>query len=188
METAFTWMRGSLLLVQKLRRESVELIPLLESLERRQPSRVAGAAIFMQTDHKYAPSALMHNLKHNRVLHDKLIFVSIKTMEQPRWEDDRVTIAQGPMGAWIVDARIGYMEQPDVPAILRACADKGLEVDPREASYFLGRRVLIASTQSPMPFWQQRIFIMLVNQSARAIEFFRIPADRVVELGMQMSV
>ncbi len=183
-----TWMRGSLLLVRKLRRESVELIPLLESLERRQPSRVAGAAVFMQTDHKYAPSALMHNLKHNRVLHDKLIFVSIKTMEQPRWEDDRVTIAQGPMGAWIVDARIGYMEQPDVPAILRACADKGLEVDPREASYFLGRRTLITSTNSPMPFWQQRIFIMLVNQSARAIEFFRIPADRVVELGMQMSV
>ena len=183
-----TWMRGSLLLIRKLQRESVELLPLLESLERRQPSRVAGAAVFMQTDHKYAPSALMHNLKHNRVLHDKLIFVSIKTMEQPRWEDDRVTIAQGPMGAWLVDARIGYMEQPDVPAILRACADKGLEVDPREASYFLGRRTLITSTHSPMPFWQQRIFIMLVNQSARAIEFFRIPADRVVELGMQMSV
>jgi KUP system potassium uptake protein len=183
-----TWMKGAKLLSNKLRKESIELVPLLESLERRQPARVAGAAIFMQTDRKYAPSALMHNLKHNRVLHDKLVFLSIKTTEQPRWEEDRVEVTQGPLGAWMVDARFGYMEQPDVPAILRACADKGLEVDPNQASYFLGRRVIKTSNSSAMPFWQQRIFIMLANQSARAIEFFRIPPDRVVELGMQMSV
>jgi KUP system potassium uptake protein len=183
-----TWMRGSLLLARKLQKESVELIPLLESLERRQPARVAGAAVFMQTDNKYAPSALMHNLKHNRVLHDKLVFVTIKTKQQPRWEEDRVVVTYGPLGAALVEARLGYMEQPDVPAILRACAERGLEIDPRQASYFLGRRVIMMSTRSSMPFWQQRIFIMLVNQSARAIEFFRIPADRVVELGMQMSV
>ncbi len=183
-----TWMKGAKLLTNKLKKESIELIPLLESLERRQPARVAGAAVFMQTDRKYAPSALMHNLKHNRVLHDKLVFLSIKTTEQPRWEEDRVEVTQGPMGAWMVDAKFGYMEQPDVPAILRSCAEKGLEIDPNQASYFLGRRVIKTSNTSAMPFWQQRIFIMLANQSARAIEFFRIPPDRVVELGMQMSV
>jgi KUP system potassium uptake protein len=183
-----TWMKGRNLLAAKLNKESIELIPLLESLERRQPARVAGAAVFMQTQLKYAPSALMHNLKHNRVLHDKLVFISIETVKQPRWEGERVTVKQGPLGAWIVEAKFGYMEQPDVPAALRACADKGLEIDPRQASYFLGRRVILTSPRSAMPFWQQRIFIMLANQSARAIEFFRIPADRVVELGMQMSV
>ena len=184
-----TWRRGRDMLIAKFNKESVELVGLLESLERRQPSRVAGAAVFLQTDPKFAPSALMHNLKHNRVLHDKLIFVSIKTMEQPRWsDDDRVSLKQGPMGAWMVEARFGYMEQPDVPKALTACALKGLEVDPSQASYFLGRRVIKMSAKSAMPFWQQRIFMMMANHSSRAVEFFRIPPDRVVELGMQMSV
>ena len=182
------WRRGIGLLTSKLQRESTELTGLLESLERRQPSRVAGAAVFLQTDNKYAPSALMHNLKHNRVLHDRLVFLAMKTVDQPRWLEDRVSLHQGPMGAWIVEAKFGYMEQPDVQGALRACADHGLEIDPSQASYFLGRRVIRISTRSKMPIWQQRIFIMLANQSARAIDFFRIPADRVVELGMQMSV
>ncbi|MBG1231177.1 potassium transporter Kup [Aestuariivirga litoralis] len=183
-----TWLRGVSLLSNKLRKESIELDSLLESLERRPPARVAGAAVFLQTDNKYAPSALMHNLKHNRVLHDKLIFIAVKTASQPRWYEDRVSVRNGPMGAWIVEATFGYMEQPDVPAALRACAAHGLEVDPRQASYFLGRRVIRPSARSAMPFWQQRLFIMLANQSARAIEFFRLPPDRVVELGMQLSV
>ncbi len=183
------WRRGLGLLSAKLQRESTELGGLLESLERRQPARVAGAAVFLQTDNKYAPSALMHNLKHNRVLHDRLVFLAIKTVGQPRWYEDRVSLHQGPLGAWIVEAKFGYMEQPDVQAALRACAAHGLDIDPRQASYFLGRRVIKTSNSSKlMPIWQQRIFIMLANQSARAIDFFRIPPDRVVELGMQMSV
>ena len=184
-----TWMRGRRALSDKLRKESVELVPLLESLERRQPTRVAGAAVFLQTDPIYAPSALMHNLKHNRVLHDRLVFITAETTSQPRLEgEDRVKVKQLPLGAWLVEARFGYMEQPDVPKALRACAEFGLEIDPRHASYFLGRRVIRMSARSSMPFWQQRLFIMMANQSSRAIEFFRIPPDRVVELGMQMSV
>ena len=183
-----TWMRGTKLLSTKLQKESVELQALLESLERRPPARVAGAAVFLQTDQKYAPSALMHNLKHNRVLHERLLFITIKTVNRPRIEDERVTITQAPLGASIIVARFGYREQPDVPAVIRACAEQGLEVDPQHASYFLGRRVIKVSASSSMPFWQQRIFIMMANHSARAIEFFRIPADRVVELGMQMTV
>ncbi len=184
-----TWMRGREALAKKLRKESIELEGLLQSLEKRQPTRVAGAAVFMQTDPIYAPSALMHNLKHNRVLHDILVFITLETTDEPRHDpESRVTVKQMPLGAWLVEARFGYMEQPDVPAALRACEAHGLSIDPRQASYFLGRRVIRMSARSSMPFWQQRIFIMLANQSARAIEFFRIPPDRVVELGMQMSV
>jgi KUP system potassium uptake protein len=184
-----TWMRGREALAKKLRKESIELEGLLQSLEKRQPTRVAGAAVFMQTDPIYAPSALMHNLKHNRVLHDILVFITLETTDEPRADsENRVTVKQMPLGAWLVEARFGYMEQPDVPAALRACEAHGLSIDPRQASYFLGRRVIRMSARSSMPFWQQRIFIMLANQSARAIEFFRIPPDRVVELGMQMSV
>ena len=184
-----TWMRGRQALSDKLKKESVELVPLLESLERRQPTRVAGAAVFLQTDPVYAPSALMHNLKHNRVLHDRLVFITAETTSEPRIEgEERVIVKQLPLGAWLVEARFGYMEQPDVPKALRACAPFGLEIDPRQASYFLGRRVIRMSARSSLPFWQQRLFIMMANQSSRAIEFFRIPPDRVVELGMQMSV
>ena len=183
-----TWMRGRQALAAKLRKESMELVPLLESLEKRQPTRVAGAAVFLQTDPVYAPSALMHNLKHNRVLHDRLVFITAETTSEPRIEGDRVKVKQLPLGAWLVEAQFGYMEQPDVPKALRACEPFGLVIDPRQASYFLGRRVIRISARSALPFWQQRIFIMMANQSSRAIEFFRIPPDRVVELGMQMSV
>jgi KUP system potassium uptake protein len=184
----FIWRKGRNLLAKKLVKESIELEGLLQSLEKRSPTRVAGAAVFLQTDNRFAPSALMHNLKHNRVLHDKLVFVSVETTDEPRHEGDRVTTRQGPLGSWIVEARFGYMEQPDVPKALRACGKHGLEIDPRQASYFLGRRSIRLNPRSSMSLWQQRIFIMLTNQSSRAIEFFRIPPDRVVELGVQMSV
>ena len=184
-----TWMRGREALAKKLKKDSIELVGLLESLERRMPTRVAGAAIFLQTDPTYAPSALMHNLKHNRVLHDKLVFLCIETTNEPRVDpNERVEVKQLPLGAYLVEARFGYMEQPDVPRALRQCEDKGLSVDPRQASYFLGRRAIRVGARSSLPVWQQRLFIMLANQSSRAIDFFRIPPDRVVELGMQMSV
>jgi KUP system potassium uptake protein len=187
--TMVTWRRGRGALAAKLRKDSIELMGLLESLERRQPTRVAGAAVFLQTDPTYAPSALMHNLKHNRVLHDILVFVWVETVNEPRVDrNERVSVKQLPLGAWQVEAKFGYMEQPDVPAALRACEPFGLTIDPLQASYFLGRRAIRISARSSMPFWQQRLFIMLANQSARAIEYFRIPPDRVVELGMQMSV
>jgi KUP system potassium uptake protein len=184
-----TWMSGRQLLAAKLRKESVELDGLLASLEKHPPARVAGASVFLQTDKNYAPSALMHNLKHNRVLHDKLVFITAETTNEPRHDsEERVVVKQMPLGAWQVEAKFGYMEQPDLPRALRAAQRHGLDIDPRQASYFLGRRIILPSRRSKMPFWQQRIFIMLTNQSARAIDFFRIPPDRVVELGQQISV
>jgi KUP system potassium uptake protein len=187
--TMRTWLRGRELVAERLRRESVELKGLLETLERRPPTRVAGVAVFLQTDPIYAPSALMHNLKHNRVLHDVLVFMTIETTDEPRvYSHDRVTVVRLPLGAFLVQARFGYMEQPDVPSALRRCEPYGLMVDPQQASYFMGRRVVLTSRRAAMPIWQQRFFIMLANQSARAAGFFRIPPQRVVELGMQISV
>jgi KUP system potassium uptake protein len=184
-----TWLRGREALAQKLRRESVELKGLLESLERKPPVRVPGEAIFLVTDPIYAPSALLHNLKHNRVLHDTLVFIHVSTADEPRVTNaDRLEVTRLPLGAWLVNATFGFMESPNVPAALRLARAHDLDIDPRTASYFLGRRAIRTSARSALPFWQQRLFIMLANQSSRATGFYRIPPDRVVELGMQLSV
>ncbi|HEY7763433.1 MAG TPA: potassium transporter Kup [Aestuariivirgaceae bacterium] len=184
-----TWMRGRDALAQKLRRDSVELRGLLESLERKPPVRVPGDGIFLLTDPNYAPSALLHNLKHNRVLHDTLVFIHVSTADEPRVANaDRLEVSRLPLEAWLIKATFGFMETPNVPAALRLARSHGLDIDPRTASYFLGRRAIRTSPRSGLPFWQQRLFIMLANQSSRATGFYRIPPDRVVELGMQLSV
>jgi KUP system potassium uptake protein len=184
-----TWMRGREALAQKLRRDSVELKGLLESLERKPPVRVPGDGIFLLTDPNYAPSALLHNLKHNRVLHDTLVFIHVSTADEPRVPNaERLEVSRLPLDAWLIKAKFGFMETPNVPAALRLARSEGLDIDARTASYFLGRRAIRTSMRSALPFWQQRLFIMLANQSSRATGFYRIPPDRVVELGMQLSV
>jgi KUP system potassium uptake protein len=184
-----TWMRGRDALAQKLRRDSVELRGLLESLERKPPVRVPGDGIFLLTDPTYAPSALLHNLKHNRVLHDTLVFIHVSTADEPRVPNaNRLDVSRLPLDAWLIKATFGFMETPNVPAALRLARSHGLDIDPRTASYFLGRRAIRISPRSGLPFWQQRLFITLANQSSRATGFYRIPPDRVVELGMQLSV
>jgi len=184
-----TWMRGREALAQKLRRDSVELKGLLESLERKPPVRVPGEGIFLLTDPNFAPSALLHNLKHNRVLHDTLVFIHVSTADEPRVPNaERNEISRLPLDAWLIEAKFGFMETHNVPAALRLARSAGLDIDPRTASYFLGRRAIRISMRSALPFWQQRLFIMLANQSSRATGFYRIPPDRVVELGMQLSV
>jgi KUP system potassium uptake protein len=184
-----TWLKGRRALADKLRRDSVELKGLLESLERKSPLRVPGIGVFLVTDPNFAPSALLHNLKHNRVLHETLIFIHVTTAVQPRIAtDEKLEVSRLPLGAWLVNVTFGFMEEPNIPATLRMCRPYGIEVDPRTASYFLGRRAIRTSSRSALPFWQQRLFIMLANQSSRATEFYRIPPERVVELGMQLSV
>ena len=184
-----TWRKGRRALADKLRRDSVELTGLLESLERKSPLRVPGIGVFLVTDPNFAPSALLHNLKHNRVLHETLIFIHVTTAVQPRVaNDDKLKVSRLPLGAWLVDVSFGFMEEPNIPTALRMCRPFGIEIDPRMASYFLGRRAIRTSQRSALPFWQQRLFIMLANQSARATDFYRIPPERVVELGMQLSV
>lgn len=184
-----TWLRGRQSVARKLQRESVELNGLLDSLSRRMPQRVPGIAVFLLTDPVYAPSALMHNLKHNHVLHECLVFLHIETADEPRVSaDDRVKVSRLPLNSWLVDARAGYMEEPDVPMILRSCRSQGLDVDPAQASYFLGRRLIRVARHSPMPRWQQQLFVTLADHAQRTATFYRIPANRVIELGVQISV
>jgi len=185
----WTWNRGSQILSEKARRDSVSLLELSEILKARAPHRAPGTAIFLTSDPDMAPVALMHNLKHNKVLHEKNIILTVRTAETPRVkEDDRVLIEPINDDFKRVTISYGFMESPNVPKALGLCRKQGLKFDIMATSFFLGRRSVVAAAQSGMPLWQDKIFIFLMRNAANPTDFFKIPPGRVVELGTQVTV
>jgi KUP system potassium uptake protein len=184
-----TWVRGSGILFAKTRRDSVPLNDLIEMLRARQPHRAPGTAIFLTSDADNAPVALMHNLKHNKVLHEKNIILTVKTAETPRVkESERVRIEPVSEDFKKVIITYGFMETPNIPKALNVCRKQGLKFDIMATSFFLGRRSVVPSAQSGMPLWQDRLFIFLMRNAANPTDFFRIPPGRVVEMGAQVTV
>ncbi len=185
----FTWLRGTGILTEKTRRDSVPLGELMDMLRARQPHRVPGTAVFLTSDLDTAPVALMHNLKHNKVLHEKNVVATVRIAETPRVkEDSRVVITPLNDDFRKLVINYGFMESPNVPKALGLCRKQGLKFDIMSTSFFLGRRSVVPSAQSGMPLWQDKLFIFLLRNAANPTEFFRIPAGRVVELGAQVSV
>jgi KUP system potassium uptake protein len=185
----WTWVRGAGILSEKTRRDSVPLIELIEILRARQPHRTPGTAIFLTSDADNAPVALMHNLKHNKVLHERNVILTVRTAETPRVaEADRVRIEPVNEDFKKVIINYGFMESPNLPKALSLCRKMGLKFDIMATSFFLGRRSVIASAQSGMPLWQDKLFIFLMRNAANPTDFFRIPPGRVVEMGAQVSV
>jgi KUP system potassium uptake protein len=184
-----TWMRGSQILTAKTRRDSVPLAELIEMLRARQPHRVPGTAVFLTSDLDTAPVALMHNLKHNKVLHEHNVIATVRIAETPRVaEADRVTILPINDDFKKLVINYGFMETPNVPKALGVCRKQGLKFDIMSTSFILGRRSVVPSAQSGMPLWQDKLFIFLLKNATNPTEFFKIPAGRVVELGAQVSV
>ena len=184
-----TWVRGSRILTEKTRRDSVPIRDLIEMLRARSPHRVPGTAIFLTSDPETAPVALMHNLKHNKVLHEHNVVMTVLIAETPRVsEERRIKIEPISDDFKKVTITYGFMETPNVPKALGVCRRYGLKFDIMATSFFLGRRSVVPSAQSGMPLWQDRIFIYMLKNSANPTEFFRIPPGRVVELGAQVSV
>ena len=185
----WTWTRGAQILTEKTRRESVPLVDLSAILKARAPHRAPGTAIFLTSDPSMAPVALMHNLKHNKVLHEKNIVLTLETAETPRVnDDDRVRIEPINEDFKKVVISYGFMESPNVPKALTLCRKQGLKFDIMATSFFLGRRSIVPSAHSGMPLWQDKIFIFLMKNSANPTDFYKIPPGRVVELGTQVSV
>ncbi len=136
-----------------------------------------------------APVALMHNLKHNKVLHAHNVILTVATAETPRVSDaDRVTIEPVNEDFKKVTVRYGFMETPNLPEALKQCRKKGLKFDIMSTSFFLGRRSLVPAQQPAMPLWQDRLFIFLMRNAANPTDFFKIPPGRVVEVGAQLTV
>lgn len=185
----WTWVEGSKILYDKSRKDSVKLTELIEMLSLRPPHRAAGTAIFLTSDAESAPVALMHNLKHNKVLHEKNIILTVSTASRPRIDEShRISIEVLNDDFKRVTIKYGFMESPNLPKALGLCRKQGLKFDIMATSFFLGRRSVVASANSGMPLWQDKIFIFLMKNAANPTDFFHIPPGRVVELGTQVSV
>jgi KUP system potassium uptake protein len=184
-----TWRRGTNILAQKTRRSEVPLDTLVRSLEKNPPHFVHGTAVFLTSEPAFAPTALLHNLKHNKVLHEHNVVLTIITTDTPRVsEDERVTITAISPHFSRVALRFGYMEQPNVPKALAVARKQGWTFDIMSTSFFLSRRALKPSAHSGMPLWQDRLFIGLAKSASDATDFFQIPTGRVVEVGTQVTV
>jgi KUP system potassium uptake protein len=185
----WTWQEGSRILTEKVRRDAIPLKELLTTLMARPPHRVPGTAIFLTSDPHFAPVALMHNLKHNKVLHEKIAILTVQTAETPRVEDrDRIEVEEITPDVKQVTIRYGFMESPNIPKALSAGRKQGLKFDIMSTSFFLGHRTIVASATSGMPLWQDQLYIFLSKNATNATDFFHIPSGRVVELGTQVVV
>jgi len=184
-----TWRRGTNILTLKTRRSEVPLDTLLASLEKHPPHIVPGTAVFLTSQPEFAPTALLHNLKHNKILHEHNVILTIITTDTPRvTEDERVKITALSGHFSLVALKFGYMESPNVPKALAVARKHGWQFDIMSTSFFLSRRSLKPAAHSGMPRWQDRLFIGLAKSASDATDFFQIPTGRVVEVGTQVTV
>ncbi|MGJ0425449.1 potassium transporter Kup [Methylocystis sp.] len=185
----WTWVRGTRLLAEKTHRDSIPLRELIAMLEKSKPTRVPGTAIFLTSDPAVAPAALLHNIKHNKVLHERVLVICVKTEDRPRVAPSkRFEIDKLSADFYRATLHYGFMESPRVPAALAAMRKAGFKYDIMTTSFFLGRRSIKESPSSEMPVWQDKLYVALTRQAANATDFFSIPSDRVVELGAQVTI
>jgi KUP system potassium uptake protein len=184
-----TWVKGTSILNMIARKQDATLDWLVHTLEKKPPHRVSGTAVFLTGNPQVAPSSLLHNLKHNHMLHERNIVLTIKTADVPRVPNsERVKIENLSATFTGVTIAYGFMETPNVERGLQLCRKRGLNVDLASTSFFLSRRVLRQTTRSRMPTWQERLFIWLAGSAEDATTYFQIPSDRVVEIGTQIAV
>ncbi|WP_024588648.1 potassium transporter Kup [Aliihoeflea sp. 2WW] len=189
MVVMMTWRKGSRLLFHKTRKTEVPLALLTDNLTAKPPTLVPGTAVFLTSDPESAPTALMHSLKHYKVLHEHNVILTIVTVEQPHVGDaDRVEIERINDLFSKVTLHFGYMERPNVPKGLALCRKAGWKFDIMTTSFFLSRRTLKGSSQSAMPHWQDRLYITLARNASDATAYFQIPSGRVVEIGTQVVI
>ena len=185
----WTWVRGSAILFAKTRKIDVPLNELIGMLEKNPPHRVKGTAVFFTSDPHTAPSSLLHNLKHNKVLHEKNVVLTVRTADTPRVSNsERVAVEHLTDSFWRIEMKFGYMEMPNVPRGLAILRKLGFKFDIMSTSFFLSRRSIRPASQSGMPLWQDKLFIALARNASDATDFFQIPTGRVVEVGTQVSV
>jgi KUP system potassium uptake protein len=185
-----TWRRGRELLVEHIREDDPELVPFITALVRDEYlRRTPRTAVFAVANPDTVPQALLHNLKHNQVLHEKNIILTVRFEEVPYVADEsRVHVESLAAGFWKVRIDYGFMDQPDIPQALRLCVDKGLAVDEAAVSYFLSREIVVPTRGAGMAHWREALFATMSRNAGSVVEFFRLPNNRVVELGTRVQI
>ena len=184
-----TWKKGRMLLAARIVERLYPLDKFLEQIAERPPHRVAGTAIFMTSNRVGTPPTLLHNLEHNKVLHERVILLTVVTSDSPHVEPGNRAIAEPLSQGFIrVTVSYGFMEEPDIPAALAATTHAGRPLVTEDTTYFVGTETLIATKRPGMPLWRERLFVLMSRNALRATSFFRIPPDRVMEVGMQVEL
>ena len=184
-----TWKRGRQILAERLSEEALPVGLFVQDIEAKSLPRVPGTAVFMCSNPEATPPALLHNLKHNKVLHERVVFLAVVTAEVPHVPaHDRVTVEELGRGCYRIRLNYGFMEEPNVPEALAALKEKGMEFKPLETTYFLGRETLIPSRRPGMAMWREHLFAMMNRNARTATSFFCLPPNRVVELGAQIEL
>ncbi|GHG27586.1 potassium transporter Kup [Paracoccus aerius] len=183
------WVEGMRRLQDKLAQESISMDMLAAKLAKSPPTIVPGTAVFLTADPMIGPPALLHNLKHNRVLHERNFIVKVESATTPRVSDDtRLRLEQIATGFWRAWLSFGYMEQPNVPRALAEAKRQGQKFDIMSTSFFLNRRILRSGKGTLMPHWMSRVFVRLYRSAAEPTNYYRLPSNRVVELGQQKNI
>jgi KUP system potassium uptake protein len=184
-----TWKTGRQLVAARLTARAVPLEAFLESVEKSHPARVPGTAVFMTATPLGTPPALAHNVRYNKVLHEHVVTLMVTTQPVPHVpEKDQVVVRPRGQGVYDIVVRYGFMEDPDVPQALALASQNGLPLDEGDVTYFLGRETLIATKTPGMALWRERLFVFMARNAVRATTFFRLPPERVVELGVQVEL
>ncbi|MGC2456788.1 MAG: potassium transporter Kup [Gallionellaceae bacterium] len=182
-----TWKRGRKLLQERLQSDALELKPFAESMGPGLVLRVPGTAIFLHVNPDGVPQALLHNLKHNKVLHEHVVVLCIRILDIPHASDeDRLEIQPLPNNFYRLVVKFGFKDEPDIPKGLELAAKHGLPLDPMDVSFFIGRLTLIPKVDSEMPLWREKLFIGMYRNAGSIVSYFKIPPGRVVEMGTQV--
>ena len=184
-----SWQRGRALLFARWQQDSLPLASFLARLPASRTIRVPGLAVFLSGNPDFVPGALLHNLKHNKVLHERVLFVNVKNDDVPEIAAaKRMVLTELAPGIHRVTLHYGFLESPNIPRALEDLNAQGVKFDPMTASYFLGRELLVAATVPKMPLWRLWLFLVMARNAVPVTEFFRIPPDRVVELGVRVAI
>ena len=184
-----TWKRGRGILFEKLQSQTLPTDLFLDDVGRRPPHRVPGTSVFMTGNAEGVPTALLHNLKHNHVIHERVVLLTVETEEVPSVPSkERLAVEEMGHGFYRMRARYGFMETPDVPALLHSAQRYGFTFEPLKTTFFLGRETLIPSPRRTMAIWRERLFAVMSRNAQTATSFFNLPPNRVVELGAQVEL
>jgi len=184
-----TWKQGRNLMSQSLRADAIDLDSFLTSVFLSPPTRVPGTAVFLVSDQGLTPNALLHNLKHNKVLHERVMLLTVRIEDVPFVIGERrMETKDYGAGFYRIIVRYGFMEEIDVPSALRQVKTCGPEFKMMDTSFFLARQTLIASSRPGMAIWREKLFAWMLRNAESAMEFFKLPTNRVVELGSQVEI